>query len=59
MTRKTLQTLEKSSEDLGLLRCLIRPNLRNEKERSFLFNRLDLLNKTDPDEEVRNIEYMM
>jgi hypothetical protein len=42
-----------------LLRCLIRPSLRHEKQRSFLFNRVDLLNRTDPDEVVRNVEYMM
>ncbi len=47
--------LEKRCEDLKLLRCLIRPSLRHEKQRSFLFSRLDLLNRTDPGEEVRNV----
>ena len=51
--------LEKRCEDLKLLRCLIMPSLRHEKHRSFLFSRLDLLNRTDPDETVRNVEYMM
>ena len=37
----------------------IRPSLRHEKHRSFLFSRLDLLNRTDPVETVRNVEYMM
>ena len=35
------------------------PSLRHEKRRSFLFSRLDLLNSTDPDEVVRNVEYML
>jgi hypothetical protein len=51
--------LEKRCEDLKLLRCLIRPSLRHEKHRSFLFSRLDLLNRTDPGEEVRNVEYIL
>ena len=42
-----------------LLRCLIRPSLRHEKQRSFLFSRVDLLNRTDPGEAVRNDEYML
>jgi hypothetical protein len=42
-----------------LLRCLIRPSLRHEKYRSFLFIRVDLLNTTDPGEAVRNVEYML
>ncbi len=46
-------------EDLKLLRCLIRPSLRHEKHRSFLFSRVDLLNRTDPGEAVRNVEYML
>ncbi len=50
---------EKRCEDLKLLRCLIRPSLRHEKQRSFLFTRVDLLNRTDPSEAVRNVEYMM
>jgi hypothetical protein len=33
--------------------------LRHEKHRSFFFSRLDLLNRTDPGEAVRNVEYMM
>ena len=53
------QAIEKRCEDLQLLRCLIRPSLRHENRRSFLFNRLDLLNRTDPDEAVRNVEYML
>jgi hypothetical protein len=44
---------------LLLLRCLIRPSLRHEKQRSFLFSRVDLLNRTDPGEVVRNVEYML
>ncbi len=51
--------LRKRCEDLKLLRCLIRPSLRHEKHRSFLFNRLDLLKRTDPCEVVRNVEYML
>jgi len=42
-----------------LLRCLIRPSLRYEKHRSFLFRRVDLLNRPDPGEAVRNVEYML
>jgi len=37
----------------------VRPSLRHEKHRSFLFSRLELLNRTDPDEAVRNVEYML
>ena len=37
----------------------MRPSLRHEKHRFFLFSRLDLVNRTDPDEAVRNVEYMM
>ena len=33
--------MRKRCEDLKLLRCLIRPSLRYEKYRSFLFSRLD------------------
>lgn len=33
---------------------LIRPSLRYEKRRFSLFNRFDLLNRTDPVETVRN-----
>jgi hypothetical protein len=51
--------LEKRFEDLKFLRCLIRPSLRHEKDRSFLFSRLDLLKRTDPDEAVRNTDYIM
>ena len=51
--------LRKRCEDLKLLRCLIRPSLRHEKNRSFLFRRLDLLNRTDPDEVVRTVEYIL
>ena len=51
--------LRKRCEDLKLLRCLIRPNLRHENHRSFLFSRLDQVNRTDPGETVRNVEYMM
>ncbi len=32
---------------------------RHEKQRSFLFSRVDLLNRTDPGEAVRNVEYML
>ena len=53
------KSLEKRCEDLKLLRCLIRASLRHEKQRSFLFSRLDLLNRTDPGEAVRNVEYML
>jgi hypothetical protein len=42
-----------------LLRCLIRASLSHEKQRSFLFKRADLLNRTDPGEAVRNVEYML
>ncbi len=41
--------LEKRCEDLKLLRYLIRPSLRHEKHRSFLFSILDLLKRTDPE----------
>jgi len=51
--------LRKRCEDLKLLRCLIRPSLRHEKHRSFLFSRVDLLNRTDPGETVRNVESYM
>ena len=51
--------LTKRCEDLKLLRYLIRPSLRHEKPRSFLFGRLDLVKRTDPGEEVRNVEYML
>ncbi len=51
--------LEKRCEDLKLLRCLISPSPRHEKHRSFLFSRLDLLNRTDPDETVKNFEYIL
>ena len=37
MSRKSWQTLEKRCEDLKLLRWLISPILRHDKERSFLF----------------------
>ena len=50
--------LEKRCEDLKLLRYLMRPSLRHEKHRYFLFSRLDLLNRTEPDETVRNVENM-
>ncbi len=53
------KSLEKRCEDLKLLRSLIRPSLRHEKQRSFLFTRLDLVNRTDPGEAVRNVEYML
>ena len=53
------KSLEKRCEDLKLLRCLMRPSLRYEKQRCFLFSRIDLINRTDPDEVVRNVEYMM
>jgi hypothetical protein len=46
-------------DDLKFLRCLIRSSLRHEKHRSFLFSRLDLLNRTNPGEVVRNVEYML
>ena len=52
-------TLRKRCEELKLLRCLISPSLRHEKYRSFLFSRVDLLNRTDPDEAVRNVEYIL
>jgi hypothetical protein len=48
--------LRKRSEDLKLLRGLIRPSLRHEKYRSFLFSRLDLLNRTDPGDQGRRFE---
>jgi hypothetical protein len=57
--RNRVNPLEKRCEDLKLLRCLIRPSLRHEKHRSFLFSRLDLLNRTDPGESVRNVEYIL
>ncbi len=49
-------TWEERCEDLKILRCL---SLRHEKHRSFLFSRLDLLNRTDPVETVRNVECML
>ena len=58
-TTKSWNYLRTRCEDLELLRCLIRPRLRHEKHRSFLLCRIDLLNRTDPDEEVKNVEYMM
>jgi hypothetical protein len=57
--RNRVNPLEKRCEDLKLLRCLIRTSLRHEKHGSFLFSRLDLLNRTDPGEAVRNVEYML
>ena len=39
--------------------CHIRPILRHEKHRSFLFSRLDLLHRTDPGEAVRNGEELL
>jgi hypothetical protein len=60
MTRcESWQTWAERCEDLKLLRCLIRPSLRHEKHRSFLFSRLDLLKRTDPGEAVRNADYIM
>ncbi len=56
---ESCQTWEERCEDLKFLRCLLRPSLSYEKHRSFLFSRLELLNRTDPDEVVRNVEYMM
>ncbi len=50
---------EKRCENLKLLRCLIRSNLKHEKHRSFLFIRVDLLNRTDRGEAVTNVEYML
>ena len=38
---------------------IIYTSLSYEKKRSFLFTRLDLLNRTDLDETVRNVEYML
>ncbi len=55
--RNRVNPLEKRCEDLKLLRCLIRPSLRHEKQRSFLFSRADLLNRTDPVEAVRKRFY--
>ena len=37
----------------------IEASLRHEKHRSFLFSRFDLLNRTDPGEEIRKVEYML
>ena len=34
-------------------------SLRHEKQRSFPLRRLDLLNRTDPVEAFRNVEYML
>ncbi len=53
------KTIEMLIMIIKLLRCLIRPSLRHEKHRSFLFSRLDLLNRTDPGEAVRNVEYIL
>ena len=51
---------KKGVNALLLLRCLIRPTYPEAREaRSFLFSRVDLLNRTDPAEAVRNVEYMM
>ena len=36
-----------------------KPSLRDEKHRSFLFSRLDLVNRTAPGESVRNADYNM
>jgi hypothetical protein len=58
-TIKSSQALEKRCEDFRLLLCLIRHSLRHEKQRAFVFSRLDLLNRTDPGEAVRNVEYML
>jgi hypothetical protein len=44
--RNRVNPLEKRCEDT-------RPSLRHEKHRSFLFSRLDLLKRTDPDEAVK------
>ncbi len=58
-TTESWNYLRKRCEDLKILRCFIRPRLRHEKYRSFLFSRLDLLNRTDPGEEVGNVEYLL
>ncbi len=59
-TTKSWLALEKRCEDLKLLRCLIRPSLRHEEHGSFLVrSRLDLLNRTDPGEAVKNVEYIL
>jgi hypothetical protein len=58
-TTKSWQALEKRCEDLKFLRCLTSPSLRHEKHRSFLFTRLDLRNRADPGEAIRNVEYML
>jgi hypothetical protein len=47
--------LRKGVRILRLLRRLTRPILWHEKLRSFLFSRLDLLNRTDPGEADRNV----
>ena len=60
MTRQNRgKHLRKDVRICKLLRCLIRASLRNEKHRSFLFSGLDLRNRTDPGEAVRNVQYMM
>jgi hypothetical protein len=60
MTRQNrVSPLEKRCEDFKLLRCLIRPSLKYEKHRSFLFSRSDLPKRTDPGEAVSNVEYML
>ncbi len=51
--------LRKGVRILSFYDALIRPSLRHEKQRSFLFSRLDLPNRADPDEAVRNVEYML
>ena len=60
MTRQNRgRHLRKGVRIFKLLRCLIRPSLRHKKHRSFLFNRVDLLNRTDLGEAVRNADYSM
>jgi len=51
--------LRKGVRILSFYDALIRPSLRHEKHRSFLFNRVDLLNRTDPVEALRNVEYIL
>jgi hypothetical protein len=59
MTRQNRgKHLRKDVRICKLLRCLIRASLRNEKHRSFLFSGLDLRNRTDPGEAVRNCFYL-
>jgi hypothetical protein len=58
--KKRGETLRKRCEALSFYDAfLIRPSLWHEKQRSFLFSRVDLLNRTDPGEAVRNVEYML